>query len=60
MGLNIKNEKALEEKLSRLLRNRNAEETLARLRSVLKDLPPPPPGATSDHSDLYDGDGLPV
>ena len=60
MGLNIKNEKALEEKLSRLLRNRNAEETLARLRSVLKDLPPPPPCVTSDHSDLYDGDGLPV
>ena len=55
-------QKALEEKLERLkrLRKEQIAEKKRRLREILDSLPPVPPGVTSDHSDLYDEDGLPT
>ena len=53
-------EKALEERLARLTERPEVQERLRRIREVTRNLPPPPPGVTSDHSDLYDEDGLPV
>ena len=53
-------EAALREKLDRLQRASDADERIARLRAMLDELGPPPPGLTSDHSDLYDDDGLPA
>ncbi len=53
-------ENALEEKLERLARRRDAKARVARLRKKLDKLGPPPPGLTSDHSDLYGEDGLPT
>ena len=50
---------ALEEKLDRLRRERDVAEKIRRIDELLDSLPPPPPGATSDHSDLYDERGLP-
>ena len=50
---------ALEERLERLRRNRDVAEKKKRIREFLDSLPPPPPGLTSDHSDLYDEWGLP-
>jgi antitoxin VapB len=50
---------ALEERLERLHRQRDVAEKKRRLREILDALPPPPPGVTSDHSDLYDEWGLP-
>ncbi len=50
---------ALEERLARLRRERNVEEKRRAIREILDALPPAPPGATSDHSDLYDEWGLP-
>ncbi len=50
---------ALEERLERLRRQRDVAEKKRRLREILDSLPPPPPGVTSDHSDLYDEFGLP-
>lgn len=50
---------ALEERLERLHRQRDVAEKKRRLREILDSLPPPPPGVTSDHSDLYDEWGLP-
>lgn len=50
---------ALEERLQRLRRNRDIAEKKKRIREFLDSLPPPPPGLTSDHSDLYDEWGLP-
>jgi antitoxin VapB len=50
---------ALEEKLERLRHQRELAEKKRRLREILDSLPPPPPGVTSDHSDLYDEWGLP-
>jgi antitoxin VapB len=52
-------QKALEERLERLRRERNVAEKKRRVRELLDSLPPPPPGVTSDHSDLYDEYGLP-
>jgi antitoxin VapB len=52
-------EAALREKLKRLEKRRDAESRIARVRSMLEEVGPPPPGLTSDHSDLYDEDGLP-
>jgi antitoxin VapB len=51
---------ALEEKLLRLRRERDVAEKIRQIDAVLDSLPPVPPGATSDHSDLYDEDGLPA
>ena len=53
-------EEALEEKLSRLERDREMPGKVAWLEARLEELGPPPPGLTSDHSDLYDEDGLPA
>lgn len=50
---------ALEERLERLRHDRGVAEKKRRLREILDSLPPPPPGVTSDHSDLYDEFGLP-
>lgn len=50
---------ALEERLERLRHQREVAEKKRRLREILDSLPPPPPGVTSDHSDLYDEYGLP-
>ncbi len=47
---------ALEEKLERLSR---AAEKRKKVQEILDALSPPPPGVTSDHSDLYDEWGLP-
>ena len=51
---------ALEERLQRLRRQRDVAEKLRRIDEVLARSGPTPPGATSDHSDLYDDDGLPA
>ena len=52
-------QKALEERLQRLRRERDVAEKKRRIRELVDSLPPPPPGVTSDHSDLYDENGLP-
>lgn len=52
-------EEALQEKLERLETAANAEAKYKRIRELIDSLPPPPPGVTSDHSDLYDEWGLP-
>ena len=49
---------ALREKLERLERDRDREARIQRLRAMLDELGPPPSWLTSDHSDLYDDDGL--
>jgi antitoxin VapB len=51
---------ALRERLERLERERNVQEKMRRIDEILARLPPVPPGVTSDHSDLYGEDGLPV
>jgi antitoxin VapB len=53
-------EEALEEKLTRLERDREMPGKIAWLEARLKELGPPATGLTSDHSDLYDQDGLPA
>lgn len=53
-------EKALEDQLMRLHRHHEREYRFQRIKEIIDRLPPPPPGATSDHSDLYDDDGLPA
>jgi antitoxin VapB len=53
-------EQALEEKLVRLSRHQERAARLRRINEILARLPPVPPGVTSDHSDLYDDDGLPA
>jgi antitoxin VapB len=51
---------ALEERLQRLRRERDVEERIRRIDEVIRRSGPTPPGARSDHSDLYDEDGLPA
>jgi antitoxin VapB len=53
-------EEALQEKLARWERDRESPNRIAWIEARLKELGPPPPGLTSDHSDLYDEDGLPA
>ena len=53
-------EQALEEKLNQLARDREMPGRIAWLEARLAELGPPPPGLTSDHSDLYDEHGLPA
>lgn len=53
-------EEALEAALQSRQRERDIAERKRRLREILDSLPPPPPGVTSDHSDLYDEWGLPA
>jgi len=50
---------ALEKRLERLKRERDVAEKKRPIQELLDSLPPPPPGVTSDHSDLYDEWGLP-
>jgi antitoxin VapB len=51
---------ALEERLARVRRERDVQHRIRRIDEILAKLPPVPPGVTSDHSDLYDEDGLPA
>lgn len=53
-------EKALEDQLMRIHRHAERESRYQRIRAIVDSLPPAPPGVTSDHSDLYDDDGLPA
>ena len=53
-------QEALEDKLTRLEQEREMPGKVAWLEARLKELGPPPPGLTSDHSDLYDEYGLPA
>lgn len=53
-------EKALEDQLMRIHRHAERESRYQRIKDIVSKLPPAPPGVTSDHSDLYDGDGLPA
>jgi antitoxin VapB len=50
---------ALEERLAKIRRERDVAEKIRRIDEILDALPPVPPGVTSDHSDLYDEQGLP-
>lgn len=50
---------ALEERLERLRRERDVAEKIRRIDEIIARSGPTPPGATSDHSDLYDEWGLP-
>jgi antitoxin VapB len=52
-------ETALREKLERLEKQRDVEARIARLKAMIDEVGPPPQGLSSDHSDLYDEDGLP-
>jgi antitoxin VapB len=51
-------EDALEEKLRRLREEEDRENQITEVLAFIKSLGPPPPGLTSDHSDLYDEHGL--
>ena len=53
-------EEALEDKLTRLERDREMPGKIAWLEARLNELGPPPLGLTSDHSDLYDEHGAPA
>lgn len=51
-------EQALDSELRRLRLNDDYETRKARIKEILKRSGPVPAGATSDHSDLYDDQGL--
>jgi antitoxin VapB len=51
-------EEALDEKLRRLQDEEGRESRIAEVLAFIESLGPPPPGLTSDHSDLYDKEGL--
>jgi antitoxin VapB len=53
-------EAAPEELLQRRCRESDVAERIRRIDEVLARMGPTPPGVTSDHSDLYDEDGLPA
>lgn len=53
-------ETALERELHRLRMGDDYAIRKARIKEILKRSGPTPPGVTSDHSDLYDDDGLPA
>jgi antitoxin VapB len=52
---------ALEERLARLSAGASTDREVraARVQAILDSLPPVPPGASSNHDDLYDEFGLP-
>ncbi|MBE7183170.1 MAG: type II toxin-antitoxin system VapB family antitoxin [Methylobacterium mesophilicum] len=52
--------RSVEERLARFQRERDVAERIRKIDALLANLPPVPPGVTSDHSDLYDEDGLPA
>ena len=51
-------EEALDEKLRRLQEEEGRESRIAEVLAFIESIGPPPPGLTSDHSDLYDEEGL--
>lgn len=53
-------EQALEAEIKRLETNDDLVIRKARIKEILRRSGPTPPGATSDHSDLYGDDGLPA
>ncbi len=53
-------EKALEDQLTRVHRHAERESRYQMIKEIVSRLPPAVPGVTSDHTDLYDDDGLPV
>jgi len=53
-------ETALREKLERLQRAKEKQAVKRRIKRLIRESGPPPPGLSSDHSDLYDDDGLPA
>jgi antitoxin VapB len=52
-------QRALEMRLDRVRKDRDIDRKKRELDEFLAKLPAPPPGMTSDHSDLYDERGLP-
>lgn len=52
-------EQALKGELARIRRTDDYETRKARIKEILQQSGPTPPGATSDHSDFYDEMGLP-
>lgn len=52
-------QRALEMRLERVRMDRDLNHRKRELKAFLDKLPPPPPGMTSDHADLYDDWGLP-
>lgn len=59
VSMTVAIERALDDQLRRLARHKEREYRFNRIKKIVSRLPPPPPGVTSDHSDLYDDDGLP-
>ena len=53
-------ESALEDQLMRIHRHKEREYRFNKIKEIVSKLPPVPHGVTSDHSDLYDDDGLPA
>ncbi|MGH6923064.1 MAG: type II toxin-antitoxin system VapB family antitoxin [Propylenella sp.] len=53
-------EGALREKLERLERTREKAAVIARVKRIIQESGPTAAGVSSDHSDLYDDEGLPV
>jgi antitoxin VapB len=51
-------EQALEGEIRRLRLNDDYVTRKARIKEIIRQSGPTPPGATSDHSDLYDEQGL--
>ena len=53
---------ALEERLARIAARKEKDifARRAKVRAILDSLPPVPPGASSNHDDLYDEFGLPA
>jgi antitoxin VapB len=52
--------RSVEERLARVHRDRDVAERIRKIDALLANLPPVPSGVTSDHSDLYDENGLPA
>ncbi len=53
-------EAALREKLARLDKQQDVEAVMRRVDEIVKRSGPTAPGISSDHSDLYDDEGLPA
>lgn len=52
-------EQALKGELARIHQNEDYKLRKARIKEILRRSGPTPPGLNSDHSDLYDDQGLP-
>ena len=53
-------EAALREKLARLDKQQDVEAVMRRVDEIVRRSGPTAPGISSDHSDLYDDEGLPA